>query len=178
MLKIHFQHLYNCITFGLQHTMKSSWTIGHIEVAILYSLSLSNTYRVLSVSPYMPNTHSAICIKICTCIKTMGTSYIASTCLMVEEEGRRDRVFKILNTKSSFTWFYIYILLSFTRFTAQEDFTYCTFYLSHMLQLETRTVKFVSLSSLIICTHNRHHCTLCDKPLISALSFTHHLTIY
>jgi len=55
------------------------------------SLSLSNTYRVLSVSPYMPNTHSAICTKMCMHIKTMGTSHIASTYLMVEEEGRRDR---------------------------------------------------------------------------------------
>lgn len=69
--------------------MKSSWTIGHVVVAVLYSLSLSNMCLALSVSPYTPNTHSAICIKVY--IKKMGTSHTASTCLMLEEEGRSDR---------------------------------------------------------------------------------------
>ena len=96
MLRIHFQHLYNCVTYGFQYTMKSSWTIGHIAVAVLYSLSLSNKYCVLSVSPYTPSTHSAICTKMCTYIKTTGTSYIASTCLMVE---RREE-----ETESSNYW--------------------------------------------------------------------------
>lgn len=57
------------------------------------------------------------------------SSYTASTDLRVEGEGKgsereRDRVSKILNTKSSFTWF-----------TAEEDFTFCKFYQTYMLQL-------------------------------------------